>query len=280
MHRVSGSTTVTFATAAWVLASVATSAQMHGPNLHPSWSPDGRAIVFERTTDGDSEIVVMNVASGTTHQLTHNEVDDGTPVWEGRTIYFRSDRDGTTRWYQMDIDGRRQQPAPNGPSMESRSTDGRICVSEGTWNGGLAIFRCDPGKTPWRLTGDRHGEQPVVSADGRYVLYENRDTDPAGIYMMNADGSERHRVSDGTDPTWSPNGQVALFKSLNNDGAWEVTVYDLRSREKRLLGLGVHPAFSPDGRQILFMSGRSGRDDIWLMSESGADLKCLTCQAR
>jgi TolB protein len=119
-----------------------------------------------------------------------------------------------------------------------------------------------------------------VSADGRYIIYENRDTDPAGIYLMNADGSERQRLSDGTDPTWSPDGAVAPFKSLNASGAWEVTLYDLRSREKRQLGVGVHAAFSPSGRQILFMSDRSGGNEIWLMSDSGGDLKCLTCQAR
>jgi len=254
--------------------------QMVGPNLHPSWSPDGASIVFESVTDGDSEIVLLDLASGARRQLTHNRDDDGVPIWEGDTIYFRSDRDGTGRWYQMKVDGTQQRPAPQGPAPESRSRDGRVCVTESQWEGGLSIFRCDPAGKLTRLTAERHAEQPAVSPDGRYVIYENRDTEPAGIYMMNADGSERHRLSDGTDPSWSPDGRVALFKSLNAEKAWEVTVYDVHQAVKRQLGLGVHPAFSPDGGKILFMSDRTGGNEIWLMSNEGEGVKCLTCAAR
>lgn len=257
--------------------SLAISGQMHGPNLHPAWSPDGTAIVFETTVDGDSEIVILNLNSGARRQLTTNRSDDATPVWVGSTIYFRSDRDGDVSWFQMRSDGTDQRPAPQGPPNEHRSADRRICVTEGRWEGGLAIFRCDPPGVMKRLTGERHAEQPVVSPDGRFVIYENRDTTPAGIYMMNADGTQRHRLSDGTDPMWSPDGRTALFKSLNADGVWEVTTYDLHSGVQRQLGRGVHPDFSPDDRQILFMSDRTGGNQIWLMSASGEHARCVTC---
>jgi Tol biopolymer transport system component len=281
MQKSSGSITVFFAVAALFVTSIRPlPAQMRSPNMHPSWSPDGKAIVFERLADGDSEIVVLDIATGSLRQLTSNRVTDSTPRWQGDTIYFRSNRDGILQWYRMDIDGQQQQPAPQGPPIDSRSADGRICVTEGRWEGGLAIFRCDPTGTLKRLTAERHAEQPAVSADGRYVIYENRDTDPAGIYMMNADGSQRHRLSDGTAPMWSPNGPVALFKSLNAGGAWEVTVYDLQRPDKRQLGVGVHPAFSPDGRQIVFMSDRSSGNEIWVMSATGENVQCLTCELR
>jgi Tol biopolymer transport system component len=255
-------------------------AQMRGPNLHPVWAPSGSAIAYETMADGDSEIVVLDLATGTQHQLTRNVASDGTPVWIGDTIFFRSDRDGSMRWYRMNASGTGQQPSADGPSPESRSSDGRVCVTEGQWERTLALFRCDANGSRARLTSDRHAEQPAVSPDGRFVLFEVRDAHPAGIYMMNVDGSQRHRLADGTSPTWSPDGRVALFKSLNARGAWEITVYDIHAGTKRQLGPGVHPAFSADGRRILFMSDRREGNQIWLMNADGLDARCLTCAAR
>lgn len=80
-------------------------------NRHPSWSPDGQAIVFmtdagqfsdaEELKFGPSNLAIYEMASGLTYQLTDNNANDFTPAWapDGSAIAFISDRDGTYNLY-------------------------------------------------------------------------------------------------------------------------------------------------------------------------------------
>jgi Tol biopolymer transport system component len=51
---------------------------LHGP---PSWSPDGTRIAFAADGGLDSEIYVLDLASGAVTQLTDNQAEDTMPDW-------------------------------------------------------------------------------------------------------------------------------------------------------------------------------------------------------
>lgn len=81
---------------------------------YPTWSPDGRFIVFtSRARTGDWEIHRLNIAAGSIDQLTHRPGSDTTPTFsaDGLEIYFRSDALGQG-WQvlAMSLDGRRERP--------------------------------------------------------------------------------------------------------------------------------------------------------------------------
>jgi Tol biopolymer transport system component len=77
----------------------------------PTFSPDGNRVAFSdnHDHDDDSEIYIVNIAEGSTFQLTSNETADAFPAWspDGTEIAFQSEPDRGSRWqiYTIAPDG-------------------------------------------------------------------------------------------------------------------------------------------------------------------------------
>ncbi len=103
-----------------------------------------------------------------------------------------------------------------------------------------------------------HAFGPAFSPDGVHIAYSDyADGDPGAnplvgieVYVMNVDGTGKRRLT-----TTTVNGTT-------NTG----TVIRWSNR----------PAYSPDGKKIVYSSTQSGNSEIWVMNAGGTDQKQLT----
>ena len=157
----------------------------------PSWSPDGRTIVFVSWRDGNGEVYAMDADSSSPRNLTQDPAKDVRPVWspDGRRIAFVSGRDRQSEIYVMNADG----------SGKRNLTRNRAKDDLPTWSpdGRRIAFV--------RATRSKRGPLGVI----RFWGYE--------LYVVNADGSGLRRLP--LDPrsksysllhplVWSPDGRT------------------------------------------------------------------------
>jgi TolB protein len=111
-------------------------------------------------------------------------------------------------------------------------------------------------------------------------------TGPQQIFIMNSDGLDVQRLTDGTgeaaNPSWNPNGQYILFSWTRGyaKGEWNVFLMDVASRHYDQLthseGRNENPVWAPDGRHLVFGSSRGGSYQIWSMLADGTAVTRLT----
>lgn len=192
----------------------------------PSWSPDGRKIVFQRDFDPvfeqtDYDLFTMNADGTRQRNITDSPgISEYEAAWSpnGRRIAFASDRDGDDEIYTMSPDGSRVQQLIFNDAAESGaswSPDGHKIAFYSDRDGNEEIYTMRAnGSDQTRLTFDVAPDFfPDWSPDGRRIAFaserdatENKDN--AEIYTMLADGGNQTRLTRTPDrengPDWQP----------------------------------------------------------------------------
>jgi len=144
---------------------------------------------------------------------------------------------------------------------------------------GVNIYRVRPdGSDLQRVTTGR-GEDyfPVWSPDGQSIAFYSEETGSDEVFVVNADGSDQHQVSQGGGygPSWSPDGEWIAYTCTEG-----LCVVRRDGSESHVIsgdsGAGF-PHWSPDGEWIAYLKPRSKRgDDFWVfgrMRSDGADMQ-------
>jgi Tol biopolymer transport system component len=116
---------------------------------------------------------------------------------------------------------------------------------------------------------------PVWSPDGRFIAYSSGEGGTAGsqLNIKAADGSgAQKRLSDQPNlqvpEQWSPDGSTLIFSQnvAGNWGIWKTSAAELAEHEEVLNtpAFEASPRLSPDGRWLAYMSGESGRSEVYV----------------
>jgi len=223
----------------------------HSINADPSFSSDGRKMVFISVVTGREQLFSMNVDGSDPVQLTHDDADHEDPAWSpnGSTIAFVLLKDEVERIHLMNADGSQVRPL---------TPAGVRTIHPNWFPDGASVAYCtdDDLKPPHK--------------------------NPAQIYSIQiASGRITRLISGGvnTYPAWSPDGRQIAFRRMLGEMNSEVFVANSDGSAAR--NLSNHPAFdgwpawSPDGTRIAFASNRNANYQVFVMNRDGSDVRLL-----
>jgi len=144
------------------------------------------------------------------------------------------------------------------------------------------------------LTNHPAGDRwPAWSPDGRQIAFCSDRDGQDGMYVMNADGSNPHRLTDAiktcgnphvTGLYWSPDNKwIATSYSPNGTSPdTPLDVYLIKTDGSQVINLTNHPAmdwglsWSPDSQRGSFNSDRDGNLETYVVNIDGTGLTRLT----
>jgi TolB protein len=251
--------------------------------------------VHQANFGAPKEIWVMDPDGQNQHPVTHfNSLSiEPSVAPDGTRIAFTSYAKGSPAIFVFSVDPVRDlrfynqvasmngQPSftPDGKQVVYSSSAGRCCR--------IFIAGLDGrGFRPISSAGSLDAEPKVNPKTGSSIVFSSGRSGPEQIYMMNMDGADLERLTDGTgeasNPSWHPGGQAIAYAWTRGyaQGNFNIFTMDVVSRQYLQLthdqGRNEDPSWAPDGAHLAFMSNRTGRSQIWRMLADGTAQQQLT----
>ncbi|MEJ2187958.1 MAG: hypothetical protein P8Y93_00845 [Acidobacteriota bacterium] len=206
--------------------------------LAPTWSPNGKNLVFTSFLRGTPALYLLTPQEGYLRLLWDKGGVNSSATFspDGKKIAFASSQDGNTDIFVMSVEG----------------------------------------GTPRRLTTARGIDtQPAWAPNGRQIAFTSTRSGAPQIYLMDADGSNVRRLTfDGAfhdEATWTQDGtRVACTTKIKNH--FQIATIDIITGQQTVIsapGNNESPCFSPDGSMIAFVSDRTGSPQIFITDADG-----------
>jgi tricorn protease len=223
-----------------------------------TYSPDGRKLAINRKAQSywrkyyrgayQTDITVMDVASKKFTDVTDFDGLDSWPMWsQDGNIYFVSDREGnglTNIWRVPEAGGKAERVTSfkagdvRWPGM---SADGKTIVFEhdfGVWKLEVASRKVSPIKLD-------------IAAETQENLAEIRD--------FNSQADDYDLAPSGRRIVFSIHGEI-FTAPVDEGDLRQITEGPARDKD---------PQYSPDGKSVVFISDRSGREEIYIAPADG-----------
>ena len=273
-----------------------------GGHNSPSWSPDGKRIVFLAYGTSNAEIWSVSAEGRelkrlTTQQLFFDPIyaPDGEAVYcvgISRNMYglWRipvSPTSGERAGEVVEVQSTGPQPIRN----LTISADGKKIaysarsLTSDIWSVPLSPATNDAAGQPTPLLQDRSMRKtnPTISPDGKKIaLGVWRAGSPGSVWLMDADGKNMSQLTTASlssgMPSWLSNDEVAYVTYRQDSGIFSST--NLKTgTERPLLPLATDVDFahlSRDGKQLAYNSGKTGTINVWKIALDNGEPRQLT----
>jgi serine/threonine protein kinase len=252
-----------------------------GNPLNPALSPDGFWVALNRSTEGNVDIWLLDLARGALKRFTSGPRPEIYPVWspDQKRIVYAANRTGSSfNLYQKSTDDTAEErplrESPQNMIPQDWSRDGRYVLYIG-WDAGqrwdiyaLPVEDASAGPIQVTKTPSFNESGGQFSPDGHWIAFESDETGRDEIWVQRFPGpgqKEMASTGGGLQPRWgkdahelfyvAPDGKLKAVALPTIDGkikpAAPVTLFDTRISSTRTAGSGHEYVVSRDGQKFL-----------------------------
>ena len=213
---------------------------------------------------GEPYAVAQQIAVGTNSNWLESS------SWNGVVAYV-SGQLSKRRYVWRDREGKDLSTFGNAGGVVMISPDGKRLVGDPEATT-IEIQGLGPGESRRLTMGTERGNNPVWSADGRYVVYSSR----GGLYRIATDGGTRPELVLRSKTllfakSWSPDGRYLIYAQVYPGVGADLFALPVDQPGAQPMALWQTPAtsgqgeFSPDGRWVAVTSNESGQSEIYVI---------------
>jgi TolB protein len=169
-------------------------------------------------------------------------------------------------------------PASASPSASPEASLGTIDLA--TLSGRIVFDNHDD---VWSINADGTGLtrltrspwfefDPAWSPDGTQIAYRSDRGDESELWLMNANGSERHRLARGGFPVWSPDGSKIGYAAPSFPSSIAIMNADSSGKHRvpHTSDGCEYPSWSPDWTRVVFNCNSSGEHLMYIVDVDGS----------
>lgn len=208
------------------------------PLMSPSWSPDGKKLVYVTFEGGHSSLVMKTLETGAIETIASFPQHNGAPAFspDGKKLAFALSKEGSLHLYVMDL-----------------ST-----------------------KTIKQLTYGRSNDtEPSWMPDSESLVYTSDQTGRPQLYTIDISSGDSRRLTwqgmQNQDPSVSPDGQFVSMITSTPEGQF-INRYDFKSGSYQMLTdtfLDETPSVSPNSTMVIYSSTQGLGTILNLVSADG-----------
>lgn len=218
-------------------------------NLSPSWSNDGKSVVYTSYKDRTPSLYHFELFSGKEAKWAarNGKYLSGKLSPDGQYVAATLEVGGNTNLVLLDRNGNLVRQLTSDPGIEvspSWSPDSKqlVFVSDRSGSPQLYVFELASGKSRRLTYSGSYNTAPEWSPRGDRIAYTGRVGSRFAIFTIGAEGGEPRKLTseaaDSEDPTWSPDGRFIAFSS-NRAGRHHLYVMQSSGdNQRRLTGSG------------------------------------------
>jgi eukaryotic-like serine/threonine-protein kinase len=255
------------------------------------WLPDGSGLLLNAAEEGANikQIWLVSYPSGEAQKLTNDFNNYRIPgiTADGSTIVMSTIGRPSTVWAVPPGKPEKARRITNSSGVYddiSCTADGRLILQMVVNDKDhISIMDAD-GSNPKQLTsGANHNYRPVMSPDGKYIVFTSNRSGNFNVWRMNSDGSNPVQLTKGESGypvSITPDGKWIFYSSFST-GRWAINKIPLEGGDPvkfREIGYPSTLAFSPDGSLLAYQDLDKTLDKyrIFIVSvENGEIVKIL-----